>query len=133
MIIVPFVYKPKEISKQLTSHTFHVLCEGGTKLWKESFQSIENVLAPNDLYEKSIKPYNSSGELYHLVEIDTKKTDLKSMFTWDEIDSNDTDTLCWRTFHIFTNKDNSVWLQFPKTPIYNILCVILKTYYSISI
>jgi hypothetical protein len=133
MIIIPYIYSSKTISNKQIVHTLKVLCEGGQGFWQESCNSIQKALAPNDLFAKTITKHKMNNQDYYFVEIDTQKTDLNSMYMWNELSENDTETLCWRTFYIFTNIDNTIWLKIPNDKIFNTLCVILKTCYSICI
>lgn len=133
MIIIPYIYSSKTISNKQIVYTFNVLCEGGQSFWQESCSIIQKALEPNDLFAKKITKYKMNNQEYYFVEIDMQKTDLDSMYNWNELSINDTETLCWRKFHIFTNMDNTSWLKIPNDSIFNTLSVILKTCYSIYI
>lgn len=130
MIILPYVYTSKHISPQLIQHKILVLCEGGQTPWVEDNQPIQHVLDPNDIVPKEkIETYND----YTIVEVDTKKTDMNSMYTWSELPLEDKSTLCWRTFVCFTNTDMSCWLTLQNSPFKSILSVILKTRHGIIV
>jgi hypothetical protein len=133
MIIIPYIYSSKTISNKQVVHTFNVLCEGGQTLWQESCSSVQKALAPNDLFAKNITKHKMNNQVYYFVEIDAQKTEINSMYAWNELLPNDSDTLCWRKFYIFTNIDNTPWLKVQNDSIFNTLSVILKTCYSISI
>ena len=132
MIIIPFTHTIHAVSDQLNLHTINILCEGGYTPWTEDNQPIQDVLQPNDIYEKTIENIQTC----YYVNVDVQKTDIRSMYMWNEIDPIDRETLCWRSFMIFVNPDKTIWLSMPDislTPLIPYLHVILKTYCDIYI
>jgi hypothetical protein len=131
MIIVPYAYSSTKVSNEITRHTIKILCEGGRKLWSEDEQPLKDILEPNDIYYDSVKQHKDDKHIFHLVKVNTEKTDISSMFSWNEIEYSDNSTLCWITLTLCTNSDNSVWLPLPGMPFQYIANVILKTEHHI--
>jgi hypothetical protein len=112
MFIIPFTHKIVSLN-QIQVHVFTILTIAGKYLWKEnnSLHIINDILTPNDIYllNKPIK----HKDLY-LCEVDSKKTELDNFYKWDEIDSKEEETFCWRTFYTFGQQQNDMsWLPIP--------------------
>jgi len=124
VFIVPYIYKRGKTSDNLVIHRVEILCEGGKTLWtEEDGTPIKDILEPNGLYAQKI----IKSRKYILAKIDTDKTDLSSMYTYSEIDSQDNETLCWKCMIMISNHDLSEWLPFPMGELQDITGVILKT------
>ena len=46
--------------------------------------------------------------------MDLTKTNVSEFYKWEEIDVNDKETFCWKTYYILTGKDNISWLDIPE-------------------
>jgi hypothetical protein len=115
MFIIPFTYLKSTItSHQINVHRFIILTIGGKQLWTEndSLDPLRDILHPNDIYlEKSPIKYKN----YYLCQVDITKTNLNDFYKWEEIELEDKDCFCWRTFYTFGNElDLSSWLPIPK-------------------
>lgn len=137
-IIIPYIHYAKTISNDLTCHTIRILCEGGRTFWNESIQSksidkeVKSILESNDIH--STTPFWRTNENKEIifVEVNTKKTDMTSMYDWNECDYEDTETLCWRTFRVLINSDKTPWLSVSEEPFSKVInSIILKTIDSI--
>lgn len=97
-------------------HRYKVLTIGGTNLWTEDdeLDIIHDVLEPNGIILRS--PPRIIGGNIALCEVDTDKTELNDYYKWDEIELNDKETFCWRTFYTMgTTMDGGKhdWLSIP--------------------
>lgn len=109
MLIVPYTYMTKAIEGGgPTVHRVHVLCQGGRTVWEEDDQDVRNVLETNGIYLTDVK--TDRGTNTHYVKIDTARTDMSSMYTWQELPYNDEQSLCWRTFTLVRAPNGSAWL-----------------------
>lgn len=125
MIIAPFSIVKSQTPAGITIYRIRLMCQGGKMPWMEESQPIDDVLHPNSIFAKNTNKtiINNSQECI-LAEIDTHKTDMISMYDWHEIDVNDYETLCWRTFTIGLS-GKTVWLPPLKndcTPIIDAIC-----------
>jgi hypothetical protein len=84
------------------------MCQGGNIIWREDEQNITDILEPNGLFSSNIHIDNDTNTYY--ANIDITKTDMSSMYTWNEIDSADTESLCWRTFTLIQSPTGTDWL-----------------------
>lgn len=126
MIVAPFTYTTFQTEKGINIHRIQLLCQGGSQPWVEEAQPIKDVLEPNGIYSKQtteIKLPNNQNCVLALV--DTKKTDMSSMYTWHELDINDEENLCWRTF-TFGTSGQTLWLPFPNDKCSQIIEAIYK-------
>lgn len=128
MIIVPYVHsKTEQTLKNIVMHRITILCQGGCTLWTEDDQSIKNILEPNGLISCNITIHTINGIDYTFVKVDPEHTDMKSMYTWNEIPLTDMETLCWRSFYVGV-KESIEWLPAIADLQFNpILSDILKT------
>jgi len=119
MYIVPYAYScSKHPIGILVFHTIDLLVQGActSTLWEEEGgQSVEDILTSNDIYCTAL---DVSGSTTY-AKVDTKRTDMGSMFKASELPMGDKDTLCWRRFNYITqsNSSNSPWLPSPFEPI----------------
>lgn len=114
MIVAPFTYTTYETSKGIEIHRITLLCQGGKQPWIEETQPIKDVLEPNGIFtKKSTTIALTNGDKCVLALVDTKKTDMSSMYSWHELDIKDDENLCWRTF-TFGTSSSTQWLWFPK-------------------
>jgi hypothetical protein len=115
MFIIPFTYLKSTITQhQIVVHRFIILTIGGNQLWTEnnSLDPIHDILHPNDIYlEKPPIKYDN----YYLCQVDITKTDLNDFYKWEEIELEDKNCFCWRTFYTFGNNlELSSWLPIPQ-------------------
>jgi hypothetical protein len=114
MIVAPFTYTSSQTQKGIQVHRINLLCQGGKQPWVEENQPIEDILEPNGIFTKQTTVIVlSGGEKCVLALVDTKKTDMTSMYSWHEIDIKDEENLCWRTF-TFGTSGSTMWLPYPK-------------------
>lgn len=109
MKLVPYTYSSHKRTEKII-HTVRVLMEG-TQIWTEpeiSTDPLETALRPNGIIAE---PTCKEGDL-HYFKVDTKQTDLESMYDYKECEAN-TDMLCWNTFHIITDLGGSPWIDIP--------------------
>lgn len=108
MLIIPYTHISYSTPNSLIIHRIHILCQGGDIIWEEDEQNIIDILEPNGLFSSNIH-IDSSRNTYY-ADIDTTKTDMSSMYTWNELESTDKESLCWRTFTFVQTQDSSNWL-----------------------
>lgn len=126
MIVAPFIYTTHKTSKDIQIHRINLLCQGGKHPWVEETQPIEDVLEPNGIYTKKTMTVTlPSGETCILALVDTKKTDMTSMYSWHELDIQDEDNLCWRTC-TFGTSGPTLWLSYPNNKFTHIIEAIYK-------
>ena len=107
MYIVPYTYScSKHPIGILVFHTIDLLVQGActSTLWEEEGgQSVEDILTSNDIYCMAL---DMSGSTTY-AKVDTKRTDMGSMFKASELPMGDKDTLCWRRFNYITQSNSS--------------------------
>lgn len=108
MLIVPYTCTTKTIDGGLTVHRVHILCQGGRTLWEEDDQDVRYVLESNGIFIESVNKDSASNTYF--AKIDTQRTEMSSMYSWQELPYADEETLCWRTFTIVRATNGSVWL-----------------------
>lgn len=108
MLIVPYTHISYNTQNGLIIHRIHIMCQGGNIIWREDEQNITDILEPNGLFSSNIHIDNDTNTYY--ANIDITKTDMSSMYTWNEIDSADTESLCWRTFTLIQSPTGTDWL-----------------------
>lgn len=117
MFIVPFIHKVTT-HNDINVNVIKLLTVGGKNLWEEneSLNIDSDILGPNDIYRigKVIK----LGKKVQLCKVDTNKTNINDFYKWEELDVNDRDTFCWRTFIILLGNNGSNWLD---TSAYDVL------------
>lgn len=114
MFIVPFTHNiVKQTQNNINIHTIKILTIGGRQLWEENSKlDIDNdILIPNDIYRTG--DIIKLGKNIKLCKVDISKTNMNDYFKWDEININDTDTFCWRTFIQIIDTNNHNWLNIP--------------------
>jgi hypothetical protein len=113
MLILPFIHNIINNST-FKVNTIKFLTIGGKFIWEEKNNLDINldILNPNDIYTK-IQPINFDKKL-QLCEVDTQKTIISEFYRWEEINIEDTDTFCWRTYYYLTNADDICWLNIPE-------------------
>jgi hypothetical protein len=111
MFILPFIH---EVVPQNTFqvNVIKILTIGGQTLWEEEnkLHIDKDILNPNDIYRKAT-PIKFDKQL-QLCEVDVSKTNILDFYKWKELDCNDTETFCWRTFIHLANNDQ-IWLNIP--------------------
>ncbi len=113
MFILPFIHKVLN-QPSFDVNIIKFFTVGGTNIWEEEkgLRIDKDILNPNDIYRKG-KPIKIDGNL-KLYEVDLTKTNVSEFYKWEEIDINDTETFCWRTYYILTGKNNVSWLDIPE-------------------
>jgi len=112
MLILPFIHnKVKQNSIQI--HSIKVLTVGGREIWEENnkLNLDKDILNPNDIYRTGL-PIKFDKQL-QLCEVDITKTNINDFYKWDEIDYEDREMFCWRTYIYLNGDDNSNWLEIP--------------------
>ena len=113
MFILPFIHKvTSQPSFDINIIKFFTV--GGDSIWEEEkgLRIDKDILNPNDIYRKG-KPIKIDANL-KLYEIDLTKTNISEFYKWEEIDINDKDIFCWKTYYILTGKNNISWLDIPE-------------------
>jgi hypothetical protein len=113
MFILPFIHKvTSQPSFDINIIKFFTV--GGDSIWEEKkgLRIDKDILNPNDIYRKG-KPIKIDENL-KLYEVDLTKTNVSEFYKWEEIDVNDKETFCWKTYYILTGKDNISWLDIPE-------------------
>jgi hypothetical protein len=112
MFILPFIHKV------VNQPTFDIniikfFTVGGQNLWEEEkgLRIDKDILNPNDIYRKG-KPIKVD-DTFKLYEVDVTKTIVSDFYKWEEIDINDKETFCWKTYYILTGANNVSWLDIP--------------------
>ena len=134
MFIVPFTHNiVKQKQNNINIHTVKILTIGGRQLWEENSKlDIDNdILIPNDIYR--IGDIKKLGKNIKLCQVDSSKTNMNDYFKWEEININDNDTFCWRTYIQIIDNNNHNWLNIPDSEtigrvlLRNILSTIINT------
>lgn len=82
--------------------TVNILCQGGVEPWSETDENtVTDVLEPNEIFGNVQKQSNT-----YFIEVNTSKTNIQNMYSYDEIDPEDTDILCWRRFYRLIDASN---------------------------
>ena len=123
MILVPFVHT-SVLRTAKTVHTIRLLLEGGHRFWQEE-TPVSIVLELNELVAER---QFTSGDKYYIC-INTEATNMESMYDWRECPIN-SDTLCWRTYHILLTEEESPWISVSDPVLKCVLEPILKDGYS---
>jgi hypothetical protein len=112
MFILPFIHKV------VNQPTFDIniikfFTVGGNNIWEEEkdLRIDKDILNPNDIYRKG-KPIKIN-DTFKLYEIDLSKTNVSEFYNWEEIDINNKETFCWKTYYILTGTNNVSWLDIP--------------------
>jgi hypothetical protein len=114
MFIVPFIHNIVD-QATIKINVIKILTIGGKILWEEknSLDIDKDILNPNDIYKKNkIIKYD---KVTQLCEVDITKTNISDFYKWDEIDINDNETFCWRSYIYLTGVDGIIWLNIPET------------------
>lgn len=131
MIVAPFSIVKSQTPAGIIIYRIRLMCQGGKIPWIEESQAIDDILHPNGIFAKKIhKSTININQECILAEIDTCKTDMTTMYDWHEIDANDQETLCWRTF-TFGVSGKTVWLPPLKNECTPIINAIYKYYVDI--
>jgi hypothetical protein len=112
MFIVPFTHSVIN-NNNFEVNVIKLLTIGGKQLWEEktSLHIDNDILNPSDIYRKS--PIIKYDKNLQLCEVDIEKTNISDFYKWDEVDINDTETFCWKTFYYFTGSNRLSWLDVP--------------------
>lgn len=104
MFIIPFIHNHKTI-KGIHVSIIQILTIGGKMLWKEDdgLDINQDILEPNGLY-LSGSMIKKNNMIY--CPIDQSRTALDDFYRWEEMSKEDEETFCWRTFYLFSEKQN---------------------------
>lgn len=116
MIIVPYIHKKLQSKtanqNDIVLHKITLLCEGGEKLWIES-DEVNPLVDCFETNELSIKEKLYKKDKIVFGEIDTTKTKMSSMYTYEEIQLGD-QILCWRDFIVTTDTKGNLLISVPE-------------------
>lgn len=122
MIIAPYVHKQTNIKMQgyneICMHKITLMCDGGEKLWIEA-DDINPIVDCLEVNELCLKNDIVKKDNIIFAEIDTTKTKMNSMYTYEEIEPG-SEMLCWRDFIVITDSENNILIPIPE-PFKNIL------------
>jgi hypothetical protein len=112
MFILPFIHKVVN-QQSFDINIVKFLTIAGKGLWEEEkiVRVDKDILNPNDIYRKG-KPIKLD-KLLRLYEVDEIKTNISDFYMWDEIEKDDNETFCWRTYYIITGDKGISWLDIP--------------------
>ena len=86
-------------------------------MWEEenTLDIDRDILNPNDIYRKGkiIDIHTKTNTCIKLCEVDTNKTNISDFYKWEEIDINDSDTFCWKTYIQIMDINQHSWLNIP--------------------
>jgi len=130
MFIVPFIHSVINNNSNADAvadnnfkiHTIKILTIGGQRLWEEddALNIERDILNSNGIYiQNSITKYKKN---IYLCDVDSQKTNVAEFYNWNEIELDDLDTFCWKTYYFFTDSTNahthahshSHWLEIPQ-------------------
>ena len=93
--------------------TIQILTIGGTCPWIEddSLEIERDILHPNGIYLTS-KPITKRD--FVLCPVDSTTTAMDDFYRWKDVESDNKEIFCWRTFHIAGDETNyKGWLNVP--------------------
>lgn len=114
MFIVPFIHKVVN-QNTLQINVIKILTIGGSELWEEDngLNIDKDILNPNDIYRTKLQvKLNKQVGLY---EVDCDKTNISDFYLWEDIEPDNKDTFCWRSFIYLADNAGSNWLEIPET------------------
>lgn len=112
MFILPFTHSLIN-HNNLEVNVIKVLTIGRQNLWEEkaSLHIDNDILNPSDIYRtETVIKYDKHLQLY---EVDIERTNISDFYKWDELELNDSETFCWKTFYYFTGNNKLSWLNVP--------------------
>ena len=116
MIIVPYIHKKVNIKvpgqNDIVIHKITLLCEGGEKLWIES-DDVDPLVDCFEANELVITGKLKQKNNIVFGEIDTTKTKMNSMYTYEEIEPGE-EMMCWRDFVIITDPIGNSLITIPE-------------------
>jgi len=112
MLILPFIHN-KVNQNNIEIHSIKVLTVGGREIWEENnkLNLDKDILNSNDIYRIGL-PIKFDKQL-QLCEVDITKTNINDFYKWDEIDYEDREMFCWRTYIYLNGDGNTNWLEIP--------------------
>lgn len=116
MIIAPYIHKKTIIKvpgqNYIVLHKITLLCDGGEKPWIEE-SDINPLIDCFEANELVIKGKLKSKNKIIFGEIDTTKTKMNSMYTYEEIETGD-ELMCWRDFVVVTDPTGNPLIPIPE-------------------
>jgi hypothetical protein len=111
MLILPFIHNTIS-NNNFEVNSIKILTIGGQNLWEEnnSLHIDNDILNPNDIYRKG---HIINDNSLYLCEVDTNLTKIEDFYKWEEINLNDSETFCWKTYYYFTDTNKTSWLEIP--------------------
>lgn len=112
MLILPFIHNTIN-NNNFEVNVIKILTIGGQHLWEEnnSLHLDNDILNPNDIYRKdNIIAFDKT---LHLCEVDIGRTKIEDFYKWEEINLNDSEIFCWKTYYYFTDTNKISWLEIP--------------------
>jgi hypothetical protein len=104
------IYAPPEkrrfsgILGEIDLYKVYLLLAGGKYVIEESYSGKDpiewycNILKEQEIYIRDSKIQKNKGNTYVWLQVDTGKTQIEEFTFWDELSSEDTNTLAWRTY-----------------------------------
>jgi hypothetical protein len=116
MIIAPYIHKKTIIKvpgqNDIVLHKITLLCDGGEKPWIEE-SDINPLIDCFEANELVIKGKLTQKNKIIFGEIDTTKTKMNLMYTYEEIEPGD-ELLCWRDFVVVTDPIGNPLISIPE-------------------
>lgn len=90
---------------EIDLYHIQLLLAGGKYLIEETYDGADpigwysEVLREQDIIVKASKQQKYKGQLFCWLEIDSEKTPIAEFTSWQEVPSEDTDTLAWRSIY----------------------------------
>jgi len=104
------IYAPPEkrrfsgILGEIDLYKVHLLLAGGKYVIEESYSGNDpvewycNILKDQEIYINRSKIQKNKGNTYVWLQVNTEKTRIEEFTFWNDLPSEDTDTLAWRTY-----------------------------------
>lgn len=114
MLILPYIHNIIK-KNNIQVNIIKLFTVGGKQLWEEdNTLNIDNdILNSNDIYRKG--SILTIDKKIHLCEIDTEKTKILDFYKWEEIEQDNTDIFCWRTYIYLVGYTGVSWLDIPES------------------
>jgi hypothetical protein len=118
MFILPYTHKYTN-HNNIQINNIKFLTVGGKSLWEEnnSLNIDKDILNPNDIYRKIPGKIIKYDKNLYLYEIDLNKTNINDFYKWEEIDIENNNIFCWKTYYYIMDNNKLSWLNIPETEI----------------